>query len=276
MKLRSDFCIFVISHNKPDNDTIKQLNLDNCHYPIYLVIDDKDSCIDDYIHKYGKDKVLIFNKDDYSKKCDMMDNFSFDKVIVYARNACYDFAEKLGYKYFLQLDDDYTEFSLRIGKYLNLKKSNIDFVFTKYVDFYEKFENIKILAMLQGGECSGVVNQKVLRKTMNVLFCSTSRRVIFNGRLNEDVNAYTQGNKIGELFLSFPMVVIHQHQSQTTGGMSETYKEFGTYVKSFYSVMQNPSFVKIGILRSPSSFRIHHKINKRFGVVKVISSRYKK
>jgi hypothetical protein len=72
------------------------------------------------------------------------------------------------------------------------------------------------------------------------------------------------------------MVVIHQHQSQTTGGMSETYKEFGTYVKSFYSVMQNPSFVKIGILRSPSSFRIHHKINKRFGVVKVISSRYKK
>jgi hypothetical protein len=276
MKLRNDFCIFVISHNKPDNDTIKQLNLDNCHYPIYLVIDDKDSCIDGYIHKYGKDKVLIFNKENYSKKCDMMDNFSFDKVIVYARNACYDFAEKLGYKYFLELDDDYTSFALRIDGFLDLKKSNIDFVFTKYVDFYEKFDKIKILAMMQGGDFSDVTKQNVLRKTMNVLFCSTSRRVIFNGRLNEDVNAYTQGNKIGELFLSFPMVVICQRQTQTTGGMSETYKQFGTYVKSFYSVMQNPSFVKIGILRSPSSFRIHHKIKRNFGVVKVISSRYKK
>ena len=40
-QLRNDFCIFVISHNKPDNDTYKQLQLCNCKYPIYIVIDDK-------------------------------------------------------------------------------------------------------------------------------------------------------------------------------------------------------------------------------------------
>lgn len=277
MRLRDDFCIFVISHNKPENDTAKQLKLCNCKFPIYIVIDDADSKIEEYKRKYGEDKVLIFSKKEYSEKCDMMDNFDFDKVIVYARNACYDFAEKLGYEYFLQLDDDYTEFSLRMNKYLNLKNSDkINYVLQEYLKFYELDERIKLLAFMQGGDFSDVVNGKVLRKSMNVLFCSIKRRVMFNGRLNEDVNAYTQGNKLGEIFISMPMIVIHQKQSQTTGGMSDTYKQFGTYVKSFYSVIQNPSFIKIGIIRSPTSFRIHHRITRKFGVARIISFKYKK
>ena len=166
-----------------------------------------------------------------------MDNFDFDKVIVYARNACYDFAEKLGYKYFLELDDDYTSFLFRFGraKSVDLKKSCINDVFNIYLDFYEINTKIKILAFMQGGDFSDIRNGKVLRKSMNALFCSTDRRVIFNGRLNEDVNTYTRQNNIGNMCISLPFIQLCQRQTQSGNGMSETYLKYGTYTKSFYS-----------------------------------------
>ena len=277
MKLRNDFCVFIISHGKPENDTYKQLKVCNCEYPIYIVIDDKDPKLNEYIKKYGKENICIFNKVEYAKKCDMMDNFNFDKVIVYARNACFDFAEKLGYKYFLELDDDYTDFAFRFGleKQISVNKSCIDDVFTMYVDYYEQTP-IRILAFMQGGDFENMRNGKVLRKSMNALFCSTDRRVIFNGRLNEDVNTYTRQNNIGNICISLPFIQLHQRKSQSGNGMSETYLQYGTYTKSFYSVIQNPSCVKISILQSPTSYRIHHHINHRFCDAKIISYRFKK
>lgn len=278
MKLRNDFCIFVISHGKPENDTYKQLKLCNCEYPIYIVIDDKDPKLNEYIKEYGKENVCIFNKVEYSKKCDMMDNFDFDKVIVYARNACYDFAEKLGYKYFLELDDDYTSFLFRFPKKkcLSVKKTGIDIIFDLYIDFYKNNSQIKILAFMQGADLDVIKPNLPKRKTMNALFCSTDRRVIFNGRINEDVNAYTRGNQLGEIFITLPVIQLCQRQTQSGNGMSETYLKYGTYTKSFYSVIQSPSCVKISILQSPTSFRIHHQINHRFCDAKIISYRFKK
>lgn len=272
----NDFCVFVISHGKPENDTYKQLKLCNCEYPIYIVIDDKDPKLNEYIEKYGKENVCIFNKVEYSKKCDMMDNFDFDKVIVFARNACYDFAEKLGYKYFIELDDDYTSFLFRFPKKkcLSVKKTGINTIFDLYRQFYDINKNMKMLAFKQGGDFSDI--HTVNRKTMNALFCSTERRVIFNGRINEDVNAYTRGNQLGEIFITLPVIQLCQRQTQSGNGMSETYLKYGTYTKSFYSVIQSPSCVKISILQSPTSFRIHHQINHKTCDVKIISSRYKK
>lgn len=276
----NDFCIFIISHEKVENQTYKTLMKCNCvSFPTYIVIDDKDSCKEEYINKYGKDKVLIFNKLEYSKKTDMFDNFDFDKVIIYARNACYDFAKKLNYEYFLELDDDYTGFSMRLTgrKTLNFTNKNIlSKIIEIYLNYYKINHKIKILAFMQGGDFDSVILNKVKRKAMNALFCSINRPVKFKGRINEDVNAYSKGNSIGEIFISFPYVILYQKTTQTGGGMSETYLNYGTYLKSFYSFLQCPSFVKISILRSPKSYRIHHKILQKYGSVKIISDKYKK
>lgn len=276
-QMRNDFCIFIITHERPVNDTYKQLQICNCKYPIYFVVDDCDRKIEEYTTLYGKDKICIFNKKEYESKMDMMDNFDFDKVIVYARNACFDFAEKLGYKYFLELDDDYTEFAFRFPNkhWRHIKDSDINQVLSLYVNYYESTP-IKCIAFMQGGDFSCMYEGKGKRKAMNCLFCSTDRRIDFHGRLNEDVNAYTLGNMRGEIFISFANVTIHQRATQTGNGMSETYSNYGTYVKSFYSVMQCPSFVKISVLQTPSSFRIHHNVSQRYGVAKIISDKYKK
>ena len=275
---RDDFCVFVISHGKPFNDTYEQLMLCKCEYPIYIVIDDMDSKKDEYIAKYGEDKVCIFSKKEYAKKCDMFDNFDFDKVIIFARNACYDFAKKLGYRYFIELDDDYNEFAFRFPgfKWIHMKRANITDIFTLYVNYYAEHDKIDILAFMQGSDITGIINGVPIRKAMNTLICSIDRRVIFNGRINEDVNAYTRGNQLGRIFISFPNVTIHQRASQTGNGMSKTYEMFGTYTKSFYSVIQCPSFVRISVLQSPTSYRIHHNISHRYGFAKILSSKYKK
>jgi hypothetical protein len=70
-----------------------------------------------------------------------------------------------------------------------------------------------------------------------------------------------------------------QMQTQSNaGGMTEMYLESGTYVKSFYSVMYAPSCVKVGELGDPRSphYRIHHSINWRVAVPKIMRETVRK
>lgn len=53
----------------------------------------------------------------------------------------------------------------------------------------------------------------------------------------------------GEIMFQLPILCLHQMQTQkNAGGMTETYLESGTYLKSFYSVMYAPSCVKLNTM----------------------------
>ena len=54
--------------------------------------------------------------------------------------------------------------------------------------------------------------------------------------------------------------------------MTDVYLDYGTYVKSFFSVMYNPSSVKISHIGKHK--RIHHQINWNNAVPKIISEDY--
>jgi hypothetical protein len=56
------------------------------------------------------------------------------------------------------------------------------------------------------------------------------------------------------------------------------YLSFGTYVKSFYTVMIQPSSVEIGVMGDPRSgaYRIHHKINWPNTVPCILSPEHRK
>ena len=72
-------------------------------------------------------------------KIDEANNFDNRKVIVHARNYCFELANKLNYKYFIQLDDDYYEF---IYKFSDTKgqvlAKDINKVFDLMFNFYKK------------------------------------------------------------------------------------------------------------------------------------------
>ena len=98
--------------------------------------------------------------------------------------------------------------------------------------------------MAQGGDfIGGKKNQnakpKLMRKAMNTFICSIDRPFKFVGRLNEDVTTYVKLGSIGILFVTITNLMVNQqvHQSKK-GGLTGVYKDNGTYVKSFFSVLK--------------------------------------
>lgn len=59
------------------------------------------------------------------------------------------------------------------------------------------------------------------------------------------------------------------------GGMTDAYKEGGTYLKSFYAVMSMPSAVKVAMMNSKHK-RIHHRVNWDYTAPKILNEKWKR
>lgn len=279
-----NFAAFILTHGRPDN-LVTLKTLESCGYTgkIFIVIDNEDETADRYRELYG-DMVVEFDKLAIAKTFDNADNFDDRRAIVYARNATFEIAKDLGIDYFVQLDDDYDGFIYRFNdrdEYKPKKITGLDNVFDAFVDFL-KSTPIASVAMAQGGDFIGGGDSafaktiRLKRKAMNSFFCATDRPFQFVGRINEDVNTYTYKTSIGQIFLTAPNVSLNQKQTQASdGGMTDIYLDNGTYVKSFYSIIFQPSSVKISLM-GRYDMRIHHSINWRNTAPKLLNPKFKK
>jgi len=278
-----NFAAFILSHGRPDDVyTFKTLKKHGYTGIIYIIIDNTDKQIDKYRKNFG-DKVIIFDKQQIADKTDQGDNFNDLRTTTHARNAIFESAKKLGIKYFIQLDDDYTSFEFRkinSNKLLVNKIKNLDSIFSILTNFIKNTTTTTI-ALAQGGDFIGgannpfVIHGGLKRKAMNSFICSTSKPFKFVSRLNEDVNTYLTLGKIGKLFFTTHFASLVQKQTQKTkGGMSETYLENGTYQKSFFSVMYYPSCVSVSLLGGTK--RVHHSIKWDNAVPCIINESFKK
>jgi hypothetical protein len=286
--MRDDFGVFVLTHGRPEEVSITLKALAKAHYTgkWWLVLDDEDATADAYREKWGAHRVLTFTKDDAAQ--DMADNGGEGRsrgVIVYARNAVERLAERLGLRYYLQLDDDYTYFAHRYvppgtSKLTYAYATNLDAVLEAYVDLLEDTGALTV-AMAQGGDflgglAGGLWEQVVRRKAMNTFVSRVGRPIGFVGRLNEDVNTYVWRGSQGEMLFTTTKFAIDQTQTQKAGGgMSGAYADTGTYVKSFYSVLFMPSAVTLRTM-GRSARRIHHSIRWNNAVPKIVSGAHRK
>lgn len=275
-----DFCAFIITHGRPDNQVTYRRLMDRGYDgPLYFVCDDEDKTVPQMIEKFGEDKVLVFSKKDVKQYTDVCDNFGNMKVILYGRNVCFELAKKLGYRYFLELDDDYSSFGFRHDENLNwtyIGDRHIADTIDATLDFFKACEQITTVAWSQGGDHFGPVTTKPKRKAMNTFFCDTERPFLFKGTLNEDVNAYTEGGRRGQIFMTIMQYYISQETTQASdGGLTEMYLEVGTYVKSFYSIMCCPSAVKIAMMGTEHP-RIHHRVDWNKCAVKIVREEHRK
>ncbi len=285
-----NFVALILTHGRPDRvftyGTIRRRGYTG---PIILVVDNTDKTIDQYREKYG-DEVVVFDKKAIAETFDTGDNFEDMRTIVYARNASFQIARSLGYRYFIQLDDDYTSFSWRFGP---------DLIYRTGLGSIEKLDNVwgimleflkstptKTIAMAQGGDFIGgrwsSSGSKLClkRKAMNSFICDTENPVEFVGRINEDVNTYTRKASTGELMFTLTQVSLGQvNTQQGSGGMTDVYLASGTYVKSFYSVMYHPSSVRVRPMACTGSragtIRLHHWVNWNQTVPKIVSEDWK-
>ena len=279
MGMTDRFAVFILTHGRPDK-VITYRTLRNQGYTgvIYIIVDNEDKTIDRYRENYG-DAVIVFDKLAISKTFDTGDNFEDRRAVVYARNACWKIAEELGLDYFLQLDDDYRVFNYKFtAQMVSTEKPvlNIDRLFCVVLDYYKKISAATI-ALAQNGDFLGGVRGGDLsrvwlkRKAMNVFFCATSRPFQFVGRINEDVNTYTSYGNRGLLMGTIFSAAIIQESTQTSeGGMTGLYLNEGTYIKSFYTIMYCPSFVKVYMMGDTHK-RMHHRISWNNAVPKILS-----
>lgn len=114
---------------------------------------------------------------------------------------------------------------------------------------------------------------------MNSFICDTERQFTFLGRINEDVNTYTRNTSTGDLFLQIQQVCLLQKQTQSNaGGMTEVYLDSGTYLKSFFTVMYQPSSVKVRTMGNEyvNQKRLHHRVNWMLTAPKILKEKFKK
>lgn len=285
------YAVFIMTHGRADklytDETLRE-----CGYTgqIYYVIDTDDEQQEKYKANFGEENVLVFDKKEVEGQMDTGDNEGSMKCVVFARNKCFDLAEQLGLDYFIEADDDYTAFSYKAdidGQFRQIAiKKALDEVFEATFEFLDESGAIAV-APAQcgdyiGGAKGGMWKDKLRRKCMNLFFCRTDKRINFIGRINEDVNTYSYYGQRGELFFTIADWCLNQKETQSQpGGMTETYLESGTYLKSFYSVMWNPSCVRIAMMGGPCKgskghYRIHHNINWGCCTPMIINEKWKK
>ena len=58
--MRNDFCIFILTHGRPDKVYTKT-TLEECgnEYPVFLIVDDEDKAKEEYELKYPN-QVFVF------------------------------------------------------------------------------------------------------------------------------------------------------------------------------------------------------------------------
>lgn len=282
--MRDDFCVFILTHGRPDNvRTYRTLKASGYSGRIYLVVDDEDKTANQYLSRYG-DEVIRFCKADVQATMDDGDNFEGRGSVIYARNACWDLAEQVGCRYFVQLDDDYGSFFYRFdteGNYTaNRIRKTADLMWEAMIKFVATTPFVTA-ALSQGGDHIGGDPgvQRLKRKSMNSFVCSVDRPFKFMGRMNDDVNTYVTLGMRGILFATTMSAQLNQEQTQAAaGGLTEMYLDYGTYAKSFYTVMYAPSCTQIGLIadnRSPHP-RIHHAINWHNAVPVILDQKHRK
>lgn len=170
---------------------------------------------------------------------------------------------------------------------------SLDKVFDIMLQYLIDTPRLTSICMAQSGDYIGGGGSKMIadhyrRKAMNSFICDTERPFEFQGRINEDVNAYTSLANQGVLFLTTAYVSLNQKTTQTNaGGLTEMYLDSGTYVKTFYSVILHPAGVKVSVLFNTSArkaigpktndnFRVHHRISWNNTAPKILREENKK
>lgn len=283
--MRNDFAVLIISHGRANSIlTVNSLIRAGYTGMWYIVIDNEDDQEPLYRKNFGDEHIIVFDKAYVGTQFDIMDNFPGRQVPTYARNALHTIAKDLGITYFLELEDDYQNFRQRYlsdtGKFCTCYVRDMDSIIDAYLEFLDLSGAVTV-AFAQtgdfiGGSGSRIYKEQLSRKAMNCFFCRTDRPFQCYGRFNDDVNAYIDNGKRGDLFFTTRDICMDQPTTQTrNGGITENYKLYGTYVKTFYSVMLAPSCISVSVMGNTAK-RIHHLIDWEHAVPKIISSEYKK
>ena len=261
--MRNDFGVIIISHGRPQCETVKTLRESGYTGEIFIVVDDEDKTLNQYLEIYGRENVHIFHKYEWFDVGDNMD--SPRTVGVFARNECLKVAREKGLKYYLEMDDDLKSLSFRYNKNGSLKGRKIK-NFDKVIDaICEYFDNSDISCLGFGnavdyiGGVPTFEKNTISRLLMNSFFLRASDDIMWLGRNSDDFITVITEQQKGKAWLKFiPIQATYdvwapkkgkqdKKKDEKAGGSIALYNEMGAYRLRYYGVMFHPDCVKIKI-----------------------------
>lgn len=282
--------VFILSHGRPDKQlTYATLRREGYTGPIRIVCDDEDDTVPQY-EKNFPGEVLVFNKVKEIARTETFYNKPYHKAVIYARGTLYDFSRQLGWTHFIMMDDDYYHIYFKwnhyykevgLTRFKGMEAQRLDELFDATFDLLA-CSPASTISFAQGGDTlggsSGKAGTKYAgRKAMNSHFVDVSKPLTFRSFVNEDVNLYAEFPFNRFIFQTNRVSVDPAHTQQLKGGATDMYLAFGTYVKSFMSVIANPSAVKVQFMQNgKQQGRLHHLVKTKNAAPELVSGRWKK
>lgn len=251
--MRDDFAVFIITHERRKQVTYNLLKRMNYSGRLYFLVDDRDNTRFDLIKRFGEDRVIVFNKDDYLNEIDFVTNKTYWDTPVFVEHFMYDFAKEQGINYFIRCDDDISEIYYRYpegGVLKQRKVKDIDSVFEAMVEFMETAD-LNFLSPAQNAAYIGGVNGNFSKgfdyKYSQMVFCSTKNRVDWRGFTSSDFLTIFDSSITGKGALrTYLLSITSPKRGENKGGMEKVYKEDSRwYMSNFLSVIVHPSSSKI-------------------------------
>ena len=281
---------FILSHNRPDSCPTLEM-LDNFRYcgNYKIVVDVDDKYLDKYLENYSKDKLLLFDKNEWLYKEDTA--YSKETLIkaspFYARIMIDEYARVNNIGDYLVLDDDIINLKIRCPIDNSLKTLEIK-DFNKLLDSLFEFlneNNLYGLSFAHSGMFIGGVDSfdKVINKRVgsNIFLFNSNRQLTWKTIFYDDFNTCLSNSQFGKLLFPIPYIQIHaedqgsQSDKVKNNGMGEAYATTKQFTRSFYSVMLFPSSCIIkSVGKSENNWWPSLKLDNQFQ--KIISSRFKR
>ena len=275
--------VFILTHGRPNSQlTLKMLRGYNYSGKIYLLLDDTDKTIQQYIDNYGAENIIIFNKNHYINSVETVTNKPKYACILYAKAAVEDIAQSMGLKSFVIADDDLTNIRVRYpsnGKLVSKKigdkfnevmaqlnslmlKGNISAISPLYTSFF-----ISGVSALSPKHIDGA------RFTYIFVLRNSAHKVNWLADYGEDNITAFEENKRGYLQLGMPYL---QEDSvsptvRLEGGMSETYST-DTFALCMRCIVVEPAYFSTQWYNG----KYVPRIKRNNSLPKIISGRYKK
>lgn len=277
------YAVFILTHGRAKTiSTYNALRAGGYTGQIWVVIDNEDDQEDLYRDRFGDD-IIQFDKRDYVKKTDLGDLDDNRKIGVLARNFIQDKAEEMGYDFHLQLDDDIHGFDYRYmknGRLVSKTCHRMDDVLKGMCEYMEATKitslSFSLSAYFIGGAESGEYKKQMIPKTMTTFLMRKDQKRYFHMRMNDDITTSMLNGMRGDLYYTYMPVMLSVDGTQVqNGGMTDIYRDNGTYRKSFYSVMALPSCVRVADM-GISERRVHHEVRWNNCIPKLLSESWRK
>lgn len=265
-----DYRIYVLSHGRPDVETLDTLrkqgytNTEN----VFVVVDDADTDLGRYEERFA-DRLLVFNKDEVAAGCDMLTNEPKRNTAMLARNFIFDHARANKVRNVVMMDDDIIGFTIRKPEYetgkLRCRKARMGGLIEELVRY-----NVD-----HGVWCVGGANAMIMMGMKSFVFnMSAFPDAKWRGYLQQDEILAFDSWRIGKLVMCVNAINITCPKLGTNkGGLNETYNGTNDYVRGLLKKMTNPSCVKIV---ENDDGTIGDSVESKYCFPKVISSEWKK